>query len=149
MKSFTLNLWPWKQLQSRQLLNQNQMTNFNHVQTESICRWQFLMQLKSWKFSLLSKKTLWEREKMLITSIFSFSQDVFKRLLLLCRKKEALCIKLLTHYHTMPHFDALKIYSCGKHYEKRRNCLYVTSNFSFSHNVFYPIWHFIFILNAL
>ena len=23
----------------------------------------------------------------------------------------------------MPHFDALQIYSCGKHYEKRRNCL--------------------------
>ena len=21
----------------------------------------------------------------------------------------------LTHYHTMPHFDAQKIYSCGKH----------------------------------
>ena len=23
----------------------------------------------------------------------------------------------------MPHLDALKIYSCGKHCEKRRNCL--------------------------
>ena len=34
-----------------------------------------------------------------------------------------LCGKGLTHYHTMPHFDALKIYSCGKHCEKRRNCL--------------------------
>ena len=30
---------------------------------------------------------------------------------------------LLTNYHTMLHFDALKIYSCGKHCEKRRNCL--------------------------
>ena len=31
----------------------------------------------------------------------------------------------LTHYHTMPHFDARKVYtcSCGKHF-------------------FYPIWHF-------
>ena len=29
----------------------------------------------------------------------------------------------LTHYHTIPHFDALQIYSCGKHCEKRRNCL--------------------------
>ena len=29
----------------------------------------------------------------------------------------------LTRYHTMPHFDALKIYSCGKHWEKRRDCL--------------------------
>ena len=31
--------------------------------------------------------------------------------------------KELTHYHTTTHFDALKIYSCGKHGEKRRNCL--------------------------
>ena len=30
---------------------------------------------------------------------------------------------VLTHYHTMPQFDALKIYSCGKYCEKRRNCL--------------------------
>ena len=29
----------------------------------------------------------------------------------------------LTHYHTMLHFDALQIYNCGKHREKRRNCL--------------------------
>ena len=27
----------------------------------------------------------------------------------------------LTIYRTTPHFDALKIYSCGKHCEKRRN----------------------------
>ena len=28
-----------------------------------------------------------------------------------------------THYHTMPHFDALKIYSFGKHCETRAaNC---------------------------
>ena len=30
---------------------------------------------------------------------------------------------ILIHYHTMPHFDAPKIYSCEKHCEKRRNCL--------------------------
>ena len=29
----------------------------------------------------------------------------------------------LIHYHTMPHFDALKIYSYGKHCKKRRNGL--------------------------
>ena len=28
----------------------------------------------------------------------------------------------LTLYYTIPHFDALKIYSCQKHCEKRRNC---------------------------
>ena len=27
------------------------------------------------------RKTLWEKEKMLVTSIFSFSHNVFKRLL--------------------------------------------------------------------
>ena len=26
----------------------------------------------------------------------------------------------LTHYHTMPHSDALKIYSCRKHCDKRQ-----------------------------
>ena len=31
--------------------------------------------------------------------------------------------KSLTHYHTIPHFESLKIYSCGKHYEKRKKCL--------------------------
>ena len=49
-----------------------------------------------------------EKEKMLGSSIFFFSLNVF-------------C--LLTHYHTMPHFEAQKIYSCRKHCEKRRNCL--------------------------
>ena len=32
-------------------------------------------------------------------------------------------LEKLTHYHTMLHFDALKIYCCGKHSEKKRNCL--------------------------
>ena len=29
----------------------------------------------------------------------------------------------LTHYHTIPQIDSLKIYSCGIHCEKRRFCL--------------------------
>ena len=29
----------------------------------------------------------------------------------------------LTHYHTIPHFDALQIHTFGKHCEKRRNYL--------------------------
>ena len=29
----------------------------------------------------------------------------------------------LTHYHAIPHFDALMIYRCGKYCEKRRICL--------------------------
>ena len=34
----------------------------------------------------------------------------------------------------MPHFDTLKIYSCGKHSEKRRNCLFADDNFKFVEN---------------
>ena len=30
---------------------------------------------------------------------------------------------LFTHYHTMMYFDTQKIYSCGKHCEKRKHCL--------------------------
>ena len=41
--------------------------------------------------------------------------------------------KALTQYHKKPHSDTQKIYSCGKHCEKRRNC--------FSHNVFYPAFN--------
>ena len=29
----------------------------------------------------------------------------------------------INHYHTMPHFDALKIHSYGKHCEEKKNCL--------------------------
>ena len=45
------------------------------------------------------------------------------------------------HYHTTPHFDAIKIYSCGKTLWKKKKLL-VTSNFSFSHNVFYSYFPF-------
>ena len=31
--------------------------------------------------------------------------------------------KCINHYHAVPHFVALRIYSCGKNCEKRRNCL--------------------------
>ena len=75
---------------------------------------------------------------MLVTSIFSFptmfsadfktgiifmdrfilaSANAFNLDIILSLDKE------LTPYHTIPHFDALKIYSCRKPCEKRRNCL--------------------------
>ena len=40
-------------------------------------------------------KTSWEKEKMLVTSIFSFSHNVFKSLLLRGCKKSGLCGKVL------------------------------------------------------
>ena len=35
-------------------------------------------------------KTLWEKEKLLVTSNFSFSQSVFKRLVMQTRKNQGL-----------------------------------------------------------
>ena len=61
----------------------------------------------------------------------SLQQDRKRRegLFQLLQKQKVLSLKIKTiclvstHYHTMPHFDTLKIYSFGKHCEKRRNCL--------------------------
>ena len=80
------------------------------------------------------QKTLWEMEKLLVTSNFSFSLCVFKRLALQTRKNQGLFGKGLTHYHTMPHFDALKLYSCGKECEKKEKLL-VTFNLHTSYLV--------------
>ena len=46
----------------------------------------------------------------------------------------------LTHYHTMPHFDALKIYSLKNIVRNKQ--------FLLSHNVFHPIWHLFFIFKC-
>ena len=50
-------------------------------------------------------KTLWEKEKLLVTSNFSFSHSVFKRLVQKTRKKQGLFGKGLTRYHTIPTFN--------------------------------------------
>ena len=47
-----------------------------------------------------------EKEKLLVTSNFSFSQSVFKRLVLQTCKNQGLFWKGLTHSHTMTPFDA-------------------------------------------
>ena len=49
------------------------------------------------------KKTLWEKEKLLVTSNFSFSHCVFKRLVSQRRQKVSLCGNGLTLYQ-MPKF---------------------------------------------
>ena len=46
--------------------------------------------------SLKGKKTLWEKEKLLVMSNFSFSHSVFKRLVLQTRKNQGLFGKGLT-----------------------------------------------------
>ena len=47
---------------------------------------------------LNGQKTLWEKEKLLVTSNFSFSHGVFKRLELQTRKNQGLFGKGLTVY---------------------------------------------------
>ena len=51
------------------------------------------------------QKTVWEKEKLLITSIFSFSHGVFKRPVLQTRKHQGLFGKGLTLWQTSPSFD--------------------------------------------
>ena len=47
-------------------------------------------------------KTLWEKEKLLVTSNFSFSHCVFKRLILQTGKNQGLFVKGLTTLNPFP-----------------------------------------------
>ena len=53
----------------------------------------------------------------------------------------------LTHYHTMPHFDALKIFSCGN--IVRKGEIACNKQFLPFSQCFYPIWHLLSVLNVL
>ena len=57
---------------------------------------------------LNGQKTLWEKEKLLVTSNFSFSHSVFKRLELQTRKNQGLFGKGLILYQTT-HFRLVQI----------------------------------------
>ena len=50
------------------------------------------------KFVLIGWKTFGEKEKMLVTSVFSFSHDVFKRFLPNGSYKSGLCGKEIKYY---------------------------------------------------
>ena len=71
-------------------LTLSQTTKFKLFQTERACRRQFKICLKWQKILQMGRKTLWEKEKLLITRNFSFSHSVFKRLLLQTRKNQGL-----------------------------------------------------------
>ena len=51
---------------------------------------------------LIEKKTLWEKEKLLVTSNFFFSHNVFKSCLLLMRQNEYLWSKGLRWFSSFP-----------------------------------------------
>ena len=50
------------------------------------------------------------KSRCLVQTFFSLSYNVFKCFLSQGLSMSGLCGKELTHYHTMPHFDALEIY---------------------------------------
>ena len=82
------------------LLTLYQTENFGLFQTERVCRRYLINFMKMAESSLKWLKTLWEKEKLLVTSNFSFSHSVFKRLLLQTRKNQSFFEKGL---NTMGH----------------------------------------------
>ena len=71
-------------------LTHYQMTNFRLFQTERVCRRQFQIRQK-WQKVIQTCGKHWEKEKLLVTSNFSFSHSVFKRLVSQGRQKVSLC----------------------------------------------------------
>ena len=65
-----------------QLLTFTKQQIFRLVQTESICRWQNKSDLKTEIPFGIGRKDYGKWEKMVVTSIFSFSHDFFKSFLL-------------------------------------------------------------------
>ena len=72
------------------------------------------------QFLLFSQSALPLKE---LCAIFITLRIVFCKAFQIGRVLNLMSREVLTHYHTMTHFDTLKIYSCGKHCDKRRNCL--------------------------
>ena len=77
------------------MLPLSQTTNFILFQTKRVSRRQFQISSKWQKALQTGRKTLWGKEKLLVTSNFSFSHSVFKRLLLQTRKNQGLFGKRL------------------------------------------------------
>ena len=79
--------WPWSLTWPNKTFKRHiyslthyQTINFTLFQTERVCRWQFQIWRKWQKVIQTGKKKQWKKEKLLVTSNFSFSDSVFKRL---------------------------------------------------------------------
>ena len=111
--------------------------NFRLFQTERVWRRQFQIWWKWQRVFQMFRKHWGKKEKLLIMSNFCFSHSVFKRLVLQTRKNQGLFGKGLTHYSIDTHLDASIRQLLKTLWEKEK--LLVTSNFSFSNNVFYSV----------
>ena len=78
------------------------LTNFRLFQTENILQTTISNLMKMAERSQNRSKTLWEKEKLLVTSNFSFSHSVFKRLVLQTRKDQGLFGKGLNKTYNQP-----------------------------------------------
>ena len=95
-------------------LTHYQTTNFSIFQTERVCRRQFQLWQKRQKVIQIGRKhcgkTLWVKEKLLVTSNFSFTHSVSQRLVSLGRQKVSLCGNGLTITLTFVSIDLF----CGE-----------------------------------
>ena len=72
------------------LLTQSKTTNFRLFQTQKVCRRHFRSDENGSKLSKRVENTV-EKEKLLVTSNFSFSHSVFKRIVSQGSQKVSLC----------------------------------------------------------
>ena len=113
----------WEPLDcSSNILTHYQTTNFRLFQTERVCRRQFQIWRKWKKVIQTGRKHCGKRRKLLVTSNFSFSNSVFKRLVFQRCQKVSLCGNGLTLFQTSPGFYMSAIQVLWKHCGKRRNC---------------------------
>ena len=87
----TYPIFPKRQTLDRSKLNESAENNFKFGKMAEI--------------SLNGQKTLWAKEKLVVTSNFSFSHSVFKRLILQTRKNKSLFGKGLILCQTRTFFD--------------------------------------------
>ena len=124
------------------MLTLSQTTNFRLFQTERVCIWQFQIWWTWQKVHSNGWKKLWEKEKLVVTSNFSFSHSVFKRHVLQTRKNQGLFGKGLKSWFipcvflNKPWFWRVCSTSLLKTLWENEK-LPLMCNFSFSHNVFY------------
>ena len=71
-------------------------------------------------FNRIYRKHCWKRRKCWLPA-FSPFLTIFQKPSISLRVR-TVWKKVKTHYHTILHFDTLKIYTCGKHCGKRINC---------------------------
>ena len=95
--------------------------------------------MKMSKSTPYSQKTLWEKEKLLIRSNFSFSHSVFKRLILQTRINQGFLVKGLTLYHIIPTFNVPQGRRLWKTMREKEKMLVTIIFFPFPHNASYFI----------